>query len=131
MIPDIITSAITSCFDSMSDNEFVAARGRQTAKLWLPIARRQVHESRALKYGLDPYRPKFHGINPLTGLPITIVFNEPAPGRERLMNWNTLTKCWFYSEDAGLTWQRVEDDRWGEYAVKCDALINEPKPNEH
>lgn len=127
---DIVTAAITSCLNSMSDDEFVAARGRQSAKLWLPIARQQVYESRTRKHGFDPYRPKFYGAHPLTGLPVTIVFNEPAPGRERLMNWNTLTQCWFYSEDAGLTWQRVEDSKFGEFAVKCDALINEPKRNE-
>lgn len=127
----VIVAAITSHFNYNSDNYFKRIRGWHTAKLFYSIAQKIVSNNRMIAHGLDPYRPKFHGLNPLTGLPITIVFNEPVPGREKLMNWNTLTQCWFYSEDAGLTWQRVNDSRFGEFAVKCDALINEPKRNEH
>lgn len=128
---DIVSAAIISYHLMNSDNEFTRARGRETARLWQPYAREYNRQLRALKYGLDPNPVKFYGINPLTGLPVTIVFNEPALGRKSLMSWNPLTDCWFYSDDAGLTWQRVADDRWGEFAVKCDALIGEPRCNEH
>ncbi len=122
----IIVAAITSHFDYNSDNYYKRVKGWHTAKLFYPIAQRIASNNRMIAHGLDPYRPKFYGTHPLTGLPITIIFNEPAPSRQNVMSWNPLIECWFYSEDAGLTWQRVEDSRFGEFAVKCDALINEP-----
>ena len=109
--------------------EFWTTRWLETGKLWLPIVKKQLSNLRMLNHNLDPWRPKFYGRHPLTNLPITIVFNEPSPGRQNVMSWNPLTQCWFYSEDAGLTWERVEDSRWGEFAIKCDALIGEP--NDH
>jgi hypothetical protein len=89
-------------------NTFELDRRIATIELLLPQLALEQSKSQAEKYGLDFYAPKFHGRNPLTGLPCTVVFNEPVPGRSSVMNWNTLTKCWFYSKDAGLTWERVD-----------------------
>lgn len=115
---NIISAAIISYHLINSDNEFTRIRGRETARLW-----------RAFTKPLFREPIEFYGTHPLTDLPIIIIFNKPSPGRQNVMSWNPLTECWFYSEDAGLTWQRVADDKWGEFAVKCDALINDPKHN--
>lgn len=104
--------------------DFWTTRVIETGYLWLPFVKRRLSEERALEYGLNPDPIKFYGRHPLTGLPVTIVFNEPAPGRKSLMNWNTLTKCWFYSDDAGLTWEKLQYKKdFLEYIEKVDCLM--------
>lgn len=69
----------------------------------------------------DPYAVKFYGLNPRTGLPVTVIFNEPSPGRTTLMNLNPLLKSWMFSEDAGLTWKKV--DYFADYIDRVDCLL--------
>lgn len=106
------------------DNFFTKARRRQSFLLWLPLVERELS---VYQSSVDPYRPKFYGHNPLTGLPVTIVFNEPAPSRTSLMRWNPLLQSWMYSNDAGLTWKRCDFVRMID---KTDCLCDEPKYNE-
>ena len=108
-------------------NHYEVARWRQTAALWLPLAKQELANLKMIKHGLSPYQSKFYGHNPLTGLPCTIVFNEPSPGRSTVMNWNTLTQCWFYSEDAGLTWKKVQTtEDYIAHLEKVDCLMETP-----
>lgn len=104
-------------------NELRRIRLQQTIELWEPIWNKEDAEQRAIDYGLDPYAVKFNGINPLTGLPVTIVFNEPSLGRTSIINYNPLTDTYFFSEDAGLTWLKVEKDDVIPYFEKADCVI--------
>lgn len=114
---------------SSSVSHFVQVRVSESIKIRKELYGKRQSEERAIRYGLDPYQPKFHGYNPRTNVPITIVFNEPAPSREKVMNWNPLTQSWFYSENAGLNWERVEQEDWGKYIERVDCLMEEPKYN--
>lgn len=110
--------------DSMYTDRLIA-----TMDLQLPYYKLELSKLKAKEYNLDFYTPKFYGHNPLTGMPCTIVFNESSPGRSRVMNWNALTQCWFYSEDAGLTWKRVEKNEFSQYIEKVDCLMDKPEYN--
>ncbi len=65
----------------------------------------------------------FHGHNPLTGMPVSFIFNEPIPGKRKIISRNKISQCWFYSEDAGLSWLKIKNEDFELYCTKADVMI--------
>jgi len=103
-------------------------RLKETYLLWRPVWQRLTANRRMYMHGLDPYRPKFYGHNPLTGLPVTVVFDEPAPGCTSILQWNPLLRSWMYSENAGLKWERID---FSEGVMIADCLTDKPEYSEN
>jgi hypothetical protein len=64
---------------------------------------------------------KICGINPLTGLDTCFYFNEPMPNRKSILHFHIDKTAW-YSEDAGLTWRKINDI--SEVINQTDVVIN-------
>jgi len=112
----------------MSDFILEWIRLRETYKLWSLIWERRDSNRRMIERGLDPYRPKFYGHNPLTGDPVTVVFNDPAPGCASILQWNPLLRSWMYSANAGLKWERMD---FSEGVMIADCLADKPEYSEN
>lgn len=120
----IYTAIVSHNILRKTENIYEYLRWRETQKLFLPIARKLASDNRFLAHGLDPYQPKFRGHNPLTGLPVVVVFDEPRPGASSILQWSPALNSWTYSDNAGVKWQRVE---FMDYIEKADCLMNEPE----
>lgn len=90
---------------------------RLEKELILPLLKQKL---RRLMAGSQLLPVEFQGFNPMTGVPVTIIFNEPLPNKSKIISFNYLTDCYFYSEDAGLTWERIEKNESISYFEKAD-----------
>lgn len=79
---------------------------------------------------IDKKYLRFNGINPMTGVINSFIFNEIAPGRTNILMWNGLIGSYMYSEDAGLTWRKAggKDEIFGSgrLILRVDVLMDTP-----
>lgn len=64
----------------------------------------------------------FSGINPVTLLPASFVFNEPSPGRTKIMHIHADNTI-FYSKDAGLNWDMISRGELALLIKETDVLL--------
>ena len=54
-------------------------------------------------------------------------FNQPVEGKKNIVMWNKILNCFMYSQDAGLTWNRIYGRKafdWTyDFTMKIDVVI--------